>query len=564
MIERWRHVTLLVLTVVGAVAILGRTGYLQLYQRPFLVDESAKRAVREVVLPTHRGIIRDRHGEPLAVSTPLASLWTHPGKLLSESRESLGTLAELLGMPPDRLLSLLRSKYKKEFVYLRRGVQPRLAQQVLALKLAGISVQQEYRRYYPAGEILAQVVGFTNIDDDGQEGLELSFDDWLKGRPGKKRVLVDSRRRTVRDIESILVPEPGRDLHLSIDRRLQYLAYRELLAAMHKNSAMGGALVMLNPRTGEVLAMVSLPSYNPNDRRHLSGNYSRNVAVTDVFEPGSTIKPFTVLAALLSGEYTAESELDTAPGWLMVDGHTIRDFRNYGLLSLAQVIKKSSNVGASMLSLALEPGQLWGVLDRAGIGRTTASGFPGESSGHLLYHERWPRSTQASVSYGYGLSTTCLQLARAYAVFATGGRLPQVVMQRLTETPDAPQVFPAGAVLELRDMMEGVVDPGGTGSRAAVAKFRIAGKTGTVHKITAQGYAEDRYLALFAGMAPASDPQLVMVVMLDEPSGGDYYGGLVAAPIFSRVMAGSLRLLNVPPDDFSGLSPETIVRVERG
>ena len=564
MIKRWRHVTLLVAIVSCVAVLLGRTVYLQLYQREFLNQESAKRAVRERVLPAHRGIIRDRHGEPLAVSTPLDSLYAVPGKLLGESRESLGVLAELLEMPLDKLLSLLRSKYKKDFVYLRRLVHPKLVQQVLALQLTGVLVQQEYHRYYPTGEILAQVVGYTNIDGVGQEGLERSFNDWLRGRPGKKRVLVDLRRRTVKDIESIKVPEPGRDLYLSIDQRLQYLAYRELLKAMHDNSAMGGALVMLNPKTGEVLAMVSLPSYNPNDRRRLDSNYMRNKAVMDAFEPGSIIKPFTVLAALLSGEYTVESQLDTSPGWLVVDGYTIRDLGDYGLLSLAQVIKKSSNVGASMLSLALEPRQVWSVLDRVGIGRTTASGFFEEKVGTLPHHSQWYGSMQASVSYGYGLSTTCLQLARAYAVFATGGRLPQVVVQRLTETPDAPQVFPARAVLALRDMMEGVVAPSGTGSRAAVAKFRIAGKTGTVRKNIDGGYAEDRHLALFAGMAPASDPQLVMVVMLDEPSIGDYYGGLVAAPIFSRVMAGSLRLLNVPPDDFSGLSAATIMRIDKG
>ena len=561
MVERWRHVTLLVLVALAAMALIGRVAYLQLVQRDFLLGESAKRAVREVALPTHRGMIRDRHGEPLAVSTPLASIWAHPGELLGEPLEELGAL---LGTSPQRLERRLRQRYGKEFMYLKRGVDPELERQVMGLGLAGVSVQREYRRYYPSGEILAQVVGFTDVDDQGQEGLERSFDGWLKGRPGKKRVLVDLQRRTVKDIASVATPVPGQDLYLSIDRRLQYLAYRELLAAQHRNKAMGGALVMLDPDSGEVLAMVSLPSYNPNDRRSRAGRYSRNAAATDVFEPGSTIKPFTVLAALLSGSYTPQTELDTAPGHLSVDGFVIRDFRNYGVLSLAQVIQKSSNVGVGLLSLALDPGQVWGVLDQAGFGHSTYSGFPGESIGRLDHHTKWRRSKRASIAYGYGLSATCLQLARAYAVFANGGRLPRVSMQRAEQAARFAQVFPASAVLELRNMMEGVVEATGTGSRAAVAKFRIAGKTGTVRKIINGSYAEDRYLALFAGLAPASDPRLVMVVMLDEPSVGEYYGGHVAAPVFARVMADSLRLLNVPPDDFSALAPELITRVGSG
>lgn len=559
MVERWRHVTLLTLAVLATLALIGRVAYLQLVQRDFLLGESAKRAVREVALPTHRGMIRDRHGEPLAVSTPLASIWAHPAELLGQPLEELSALLEV---SPERLEKRLRQRYGKEFMYLKRGVEPELEQRVMGLGLAGVSVQREYRRYYPSGEILAQLVGFTDVDDQGQEGLERSFNEWLKGRPGKKRVLVDLQRRTVKDIESVAVPVPGRDLYLGIDRRLQYLAYRELLAAMHRNGAMGGALVMLEPDSGEVLAMVSLPSYNPNDRRSRAGSYSRNAAATDVFEPGSIIKPFTVLAALLSGDYAPETELDTSPGYLSVDGFVIRDFRNYGVLSLSQVIQKSSNVGVSLLSLSLDPGQVWGVLDRAGFGHSTNSGFPGEGIGRLDNYDTWRRSKRASVAYGYGLSTTCLQLARAYAVFANGGHLPRVSLQRREEySPDVAQAFPASLMLELRDMMEGVVESTGTGSRAAVAKFRIAGKTGTVRKIVNGSYAEDRYLALFAGMAPASDPRLVMVVMIDEPSVGEYYGGHVAAPVFSRVMADGLRLLNVPPDDFSALTPELITRV---
>lgn len=566
MVERWRHVVLLLLTLLGSLVLLGRVAYLQSVQRDFLLGESAKRAVRVVDLPTHRGMIRDRHGEPLAVSTPLAAIWAHPGQLLGEPRASLEELAALLGISGERLVERLRRRYGKEFLYLKRGAEPELERRVMSLELAGVAVRREYRRYYPAGEILAQLVGFTDVDDRGQEGLERGFDEWLRGRPGKKRVLVDLRRRTVADIESVVTPVPGKDLYLSIDRRLQYLAYRELLAAVHRNDAMGGALVMLDPHSGEVLAMVSLPSYNPNDRRSRSGSYSRNAAVTDVFEPGSTIKPFTVLAALLSGGYTPESELDTSPGHMSVDGFLIRDFRNYGVLNLAQVIQKSSNVGVSLLSLALDPDRVWQVLDRVGIGRATGSGFPGESAGRLLHHGQWRQSMRASVAYGYGLSTTCLQLARAYTVFANGGRLPPVRLQRMeaaTRRP-APRVFPEQEVLALRDMMEGVVEATGTGARAAVAKFRIAGKTGTVRKIVAGGYAEDRYLALFTGMAPASDPRLVMVVMIDEPSVGEYYGGHVAAPVFARVMANSLRLLNVPPDDFSDLSPDLITRVGSG
>jgi len=442
-------------------------------------------------------------------------------------------------------------------MYLKRRVAPDLAQKVMALEVPGVALLPEYKRFYPAGEVTAHVVGFTNVDDQGQEGMELVYDARLKSIAGAKRVIKDRIGRVVENVERVSEPQPGEDLVLSIDRRLQYLAYRELKAAVKNNRADAGSVVILDVRTGEVLAMVNQPAYNPNNRAKLKSSHLRNRAVTDVFEPGSTIKPFTVAAALETGRFNSNTVVDVRPGYLKVGRKTIRDFRDYGVIDVSTILQKSSNVGASKLALSITPEHLWQVFASVGLGADSGSGFPGEPSGLLTDFGAWHDIQRATVSYGYGLSVTAMQLARAYAALATDGRPLPVSFLRRSEAQAAElaslyePVLSENSLRKVRRMLERVVEEGGTGTRAAVPGYRIAGKTGTVKKSGAGGYVEDSYLALFAGLAPASDPRLAMVVMIDEPRGEEYYGGVVAAPVFSRVMAGALRMLDIPPDNIN-------------
>ena len=552
--RRWFLLSIYTICMAG---LLFRAVDLQVLNKEFLQDRGDARALRVVKIPAHRGMITDRNGESLAISTPVNSIWAVPRKVLaSDSR--LAQLAKYLQMNDEELITLLKDRIGRQFVYLKRHVAPALAAEVMLLDIPGISLQREYRRYYPAGEVTSHVLGFTNIDDSGQEGLELAYDSWLKGLPGSKRVLKDRLGRVIENIESIRTPDPGKQLVLSIDRRVQYLAYRELKAAVNHYKARAGTLIMLDVNTGEIIAMVGQPSYNPNNRTGLkSGNY-RNRALTDVFEPGSTLKPFTIAAALESGLYDLETTIDTRPGIFKVGDHIIRDHRNYGVIDLATVIKKSSNIGASKIALSLEPQDFWTTLARVGFGQTTGSGFPGEVSGFLNSYNNWSEVEQATMSFGYGMSVTALQLARAYMVFATDGMMLPVSFLKVTEPVSASRVFSASVARQVREMLEAVVQKGGTGYRASIEGYRVSGKTGTVHKTVAGGYSEDRYLSLFAGMAPASKPRLVAVVIIDEPQGDQYYGGLVAAPVFSSVMAGALRLLDVPPDDLSALNGQIV------
>ncbi|WJW75014.1 penicillin-binding transpeptidase domain-containing protein [Thiohalobacter sp. IOR34] len=521
---------------------------LQIIHQGFLQDQGDARHLRVVSLPAHRGMILDRNGEPLAVSTPVDSVWANP-QLLVPARDYLPPLARLLGLDVDRLQRLLAARADREFVYLRRHVTPTVAAQVRALDAPGVSLQREYHRYYPDGEVNAHLLGFTDIDDAGQEGLELAYDDWLRGTPGAKRVLRDGRQHVIEDVERLRAPRPGKDLRLSIDRRIQYLAYRELKAAVRRHRARSGSVVVLDVRSGEVLAMVNQPSFNPNNRRHLKPAQIRNRALTDVFEPGSTMKPFTIAVALASGRYRPDTPVDTRPGLFQVGVNTVRDVHNYGRLDVTGVIRKSSNVGAAKIALSLPRERLWQLYSDLGFGQLTASGFPGEASGLLAHHRRWHDIEQATMAFGYGLSVTPLQLAKAYAVLAADGWQRPVSLLRVEQAPAGRRLLPASVARQVRAMLEEAVGPEGTGQAARVQGYRVAGKTGTVHKATAGGYAEHRYYAVFAGLAPASRPRLVTVVMINEPSNGDYYGGKVAAPVFSRVMAGALRLLNVPPDD---------------
>ncbi len=544
-----RLYALLLIFLVASVALVVRAIKLQVMESEFLQDQGEARFLREVDIPTTRGIISDRNGEPLAVSTPVDSVWVNPRELL-QVPEQIEPLARVLGADPDDIERKLNQRSAREFVWLRRRLHPDMAAQIRALAIPGVFLRKEYRRFYPAGEVAAHVVGFTNIDDVGQEGLELAYNDWLRGEPGSKRVIKDRLGRTVEEVELVHESRPGNDLRLTIDRRLQYLAYRELKRTVLQHGARSGSVVLMDSETAEVLAMVNQPSYNPNQPT-TPGEGLCNRAVTDVFEPGSVIKPFAIAAVLEQGIATPHTPVDTTPGHLTLSGHTIRDHHDYGLLSVTGVITKSSNVGVSKLALQLEAEQIWGLYQRLGFGEATGTGFPGESAGVLRNYQRWRTLEQATISYGYGLSATALQLAQAYAALANEGRLRQPTLIQGAGNPPMSVMDPALA-RQLTAMLETVTGPAGTGRQARVANYRVAGKTGTSRKASASGYAS-RYIASVAGFAPASRPRLVCVVVIDDPTGEQYYGGEVAAPLFASVVSGALRLLDIPPDDYQAL-----------
>lgn len=532
----------------AAVALVGWAIYLNLNQGTFLQQEGEARHLREAAISAHRGKILDRNGRPLAISAPVFSVWADPSGFV-ESGDDLETLTDLLEVTPAELRESIAARAGTEFLYLRRQVTPALAERVRALDFPGIGLRRENRRYYPLGEAASHVIGFAGVDEYGQEGIELAFEERLAGRPGTERVLRDNLGRIVERVGRLEAPRPGEDIVLSIDAQIQHLAYRALLEGVKEHRASAGSAVVLDVRSGEVLAMVNHPSYNPNRRdRPVSGRL-RNRAVTDVFEPGSTIKPFIVAAALESGEFDVNTVVDTTPGIFRVGRHTVRDVRDFGVIDVATVIIKSSNVGATKLVLAIEPALTWRRLSFVGFGAGSASGFPGEAHGVLNHFSEWRRTERVTLSYGYGVSATALQLARAYAVIANGGLMPRISFERIEDPGDWTRVMSVTTARQMRHVLEAVVAPGGTGRRAQVAGYRVGGKTGTSRKIVGDGYAEDRYIALFAGMAPMSRPRIVIVVMVDDPSGEHYYGGLVAAPVFSRIAQGALRVLAVAPDD---------------
>ena len=545
--KRWRTTLVLAAFLCGGLVLEGRILHLQVYQKAFLSAQGDDRYLRTVQISAHRGTITDRHGEPLAVSTPVDSIWANPSEL-APVLDRLPELAGVLEVEEDWLARRVTSNMEREFLYLRRHLPPDHAARVMQLAIPGVSTFREYRRYYPSGEVVGHLLGFTNIDDTGQEGLEFEFDYWLKGENGAKRVVRDRLGRIVEDVELVKPARPGRTLRASLDLRLQYLAYRELKQAVAEHNAISGSAVILDPNTGEVLAMVNQPSYNPNNRTQFDPSRYRNRAITDIFEPGSSVKPFIVAAALESGDYHRDSLIDTSPGSLWVDGRVVtRDNNNLGVIDLTTLLARSSNVGAAKLALELDREHLWSTLSKFGLGRVTESGFPGESAGVLQDVRYWNPIGQATLSYGYGVSVTALQLAQAYAVFAAGGVRRPVSLLALDTVDEGEQVISAQTAMTLQGMLETVV-AGGSGRRAQVANFRVAGKTGTAWKSGETGYTGDRYRAVFGGFAPVSNPQLVAVVMIDEPRGSAYYGGEVAAPIFSRIVAGALRLLSVPPD----------------
>ena len=533
--------------VLAAVSLVARAVHLQVFNKDFLNQQADTRHLRTEKISAHRGSIMDRNGDPLAISTPVDSVWANP-KELATAVDRVPELARSLGLDPELLMRRITRSMDKEFLYLKRHLSPDQAHMVMALNLPGVNVMREYRRYYPAGEVAGHLVGFTSVDDDGQEGLELAFNHWLSGESGAKRVLKDRLGRSVENVASIRPPRHGKDLRTSIDLRLQYLSYRTLKAAIQQYKAESGSIVILDIVTGEVLAMVNQPTYNPNDRAQYSAERYRNRAITDIFEPGSSIKPLILAAALDSGRYRASSIVDTSPGYVVVGPKKIEDPRNLGRISLTTILSRSSNVGATKIAMSLEPDQLWGTMTRFGLGSLTASGFPGESAGLLTHYNDWRQISQATLGYGYGVSVTPLQLAQAYAAIGSGGVIRPVSLVRLDEAATGERIVDREIAMSIRSMMEEVVRPGGTGNNASIAGYRVAGKTGTAWKFAAGGYSEDKYFSIFAGLVPASDPRLAAVVVIDEPSGDLYYGSEVAAPVFADVMAESLRLLAIPPD----------------
>jgi cell division protein FtsI (penicillin-binding protein 3) len=541
----WRRRLLIIFVLLGFAVLAGRGVYLQSLNKRFLQEKADPRYSRALKLQAHRGKITDRFGELLAISSPVESVWASPPDVVIDA-EKTKKMAQLLGLKPADITQKLANN-TREFVYLKRRLSPELANNVMQLKIPGIYLQREYKRYYPAGDVTAHLVGFTGIDDQGQEGFELTMNEELSGIAGSRRVLKDRAGHIIEDLEAVKVPQDGRDIALSIDRRIQYLAHRELGKAVETYKAKAGAAIVLDAKTGEVLAMVNVPTYNPNNPVNIQGK-TRNRSITDVFEPGSTLKPVTAAAAIEAGLYAPDTKIQTAPGTMTIGRATIHDAHPHGTLTVSEVIQKSSNVGSAKMALALDRQYLWGVFNQMGLGTKTRIGFPGEASGRLRDFKTWRPIEQATMSYGHGISLTLLQLARAYTVFANNGILMPVSLLKIKDAPVGTRVFSEVTADAIKDMLELVVLPGGTALRAQVAGYRVAGKTGTTHKLGAQGYEKNKYVGSFVGFAPASNPRLIMAVMIDEPTSGQYYGGTVAAPVFSAVMTDALRMLAIPQD----------------
>ncbi len=541
----WRSRLLFVLMLSGLCALIVRAVYLQGIHNEFLQRKGDARSSRVIDISAHRGMITDRHGEPLAISTPVESVWAIP-RDVEATAQQIKQLAQIMGMDAGEVKNRL-SDTSRDFVYLKRQLPPEQAAQVVELGVPGVSLRREYRRYYPSGDVTAHLLGFTNADDNGQEGMELALQGQLGGKAGSQRVIRDRKGRIIEDATNIRSPKPGSDLALSLDSRIQYLAYREIKQAVEQHRAKAGSIVVLDANSGEVLALANWPSYNPNNRAKPSLDVLRNRAVTDLFEPGSTMKPFTVAAALETGMVTPQTVINTESGVLTIGGKQIKDTHPTSALTVAQVLQTSSNVGTVRMALALAPQTLWHSLNESGFGARTGSGFPGEAAGKLRDYKTWRPIEQATLSYGHGLSVNLLQLARAYTVFASDGELRPVSLLKLDAPVSGQKVYSGTTARAVRDMLELAVQPGGTALLAQVAGYRVAGKTGTARKLEGGRYV-NRHIASFVGLAPASNPRLIVAVMIDEPGGAQYYGGQVAAPVFSSVMGAALHLLNVPND----------------
>ncbi|TDF86677.1 penicillin-binding protein 2 [Pseudomonas sp. H9] len=554
---RFRVVIALLALMVGAIA--WRIIDLQVVDRDFLKGQGDARSLRHIPIPAHRGLITDRNGEPLAVSTPVTTLWANP-KEMQASKERWPALAAALKQDPQQLSQRLEQQANKEFIYLVRGLTPEQGQVVLDLKVPGVYGIEEFRRFYPAGDVAAHMVGFTDLDDHGREGVELAYDEWLAGVPGKRQVIKDRRGRLIKDIQVTKNAKAGKTLALSIDLRLQYLATRELRNAIAEQEAKAGSLVILDVKTGEVLAMVNQPTYNPNNRRSMFPAAMRNRAIIDVFEPGSTVKPLSMSAALQSGRWKPTDKVEVYPGTLQLGRYTIRDVsKSEGpILDLTGILINSSNVGMSKIAFDIGGESIYRVMSQLGLGQYTGLGFPGERVGNLPNHREWRKAETATLSYGYGVSVTALQLVHAYAALANDGKMVPLSILKVDKTPESTQVVPVEVAKTIQGMVQQVIEAPRGVFRAQVPFYHVGGKSGTARKATvgSKGYTENSYRSLFAGFGPMSDPRYAVVVVIDEPSKGGYFGGLVSAPVFSKVMSGTLRLMNIPPDNLPPATPQ--------
>ncbi|KRP18130.1 MAG: penicillin-binding transpeptidase domain-containing protein [Alphaproteobacteria bacterium] len=555
MIPRWRYYFVMLILALLPLAVLAKIAQLQImpseeYGADFLQTQGDARSIRTETIPAHRGLITDRNGEPLAVSTPVTTLIANPQRVQElATPEHIARLAKAMNISVAQLEGRFKRYRNKSFMYLERQLPSAQAERILDLRIPGVFGRQEYKRFYPAGEVTAQLVGFTDINDDGQEGMELAYNAVLTGESGAKKVVKDLTGRVIKDISLVKPASPGNAVRLSIDLRVQYAAYRSLKAAVKKHRAKSGSVIVLDVQTGEVLAMANQPSFNPNDRTNVKLDAIRNRAVTDMMEPGSTVKPFTLLAALESGKFKPESVINTSPGRIKVSYKTFVDPHDYGRLDLAGILTKSSQVGTTKLALQLNPDTTRELFERMGFGESIGSGFPGETSGSLPSYRKWDPVTQSTFSFGYGISASALQLARAYSILASNGFRKEVSMVALDDAPESVAVIDPKLTGLIRTMLETAASDQGTGKRAMIDGYSVGGKTGTLHKVAATGgYDQHRYMSIFAGLSPVDQPRIVTIVVIDEPGIGDYFGGLVAAPVFSEVTGSALRLLQVPPD----------------
>lgn len=549
--HRARLATISVFFCLLLVILIWRMVDLTVLHRKFLQGQGNARSLRVVDIPAYRGMITDRHGVPMAISTPVDSVWVNP-KEFSPDEEQFMKLAKYLNLSPKELSRKIVNAETREFLYLQRQLPPQLSKKIAALKIPGVNFQQEFKRYYPESDTISQLLGFTNVDDQGLEGIELAYQDWLMGVVGKKRVIKDRVGRVIEELGVIKEPRPGHDLHLSIDRRLQFLAYSELYKTVEEFNAKSGSVVVVDTENGEILAIANYPSYNPNSRGKYDRETYRNLALTDTFEPGSVMKPFSIASALETGLFTPETIIDTNPSWMTVSGKVVRDIHNYGVLDVTGVLQHSSNVGVTKMVLASPPEQLIGLLQRSGFGQKTESTYPGESDGSIVRVKEASPFVLATLGFGYGISATAIQLAKASLIFANKGKLIPVTLIHNDSPAESVQVIKPKTAEQVLAMMEAVLGKDGTGKSARVPGYRVAGKTGTARVAGKNGYKDRRYTSSFMGIAPVSKPKFVVVVIIHEPSRNGYYAAAVAAPLFSKVMAGALRLFNIPTDDPTG------------